>query len=181
MSFYYNLTMTYHLSAKAILGTVQALAALQAMACADDERAVLAPILCREKTGLLAIMIKHAFVEVVMKLGSLVLDADLDGETPDTDADYPDVAGAMESQLTVELLTPASFSTTRHGIVRRTLEQAVSFNALRLWCMAARSSADCSVASAALADSFASMARDWQNALSSALSVDMVPAIRDAG
>ena len=60
--------MTYHLSSNAILSTVHALAALQALSCSDDERAVLAPVLCRQRSGVLALMIRNAFAEVMLKL-----------------------------------------------------------------------------------------------------------------
>ena len=39
------------------------MAALQAMACGEDGRALLAPILCRERTALLSEIITNAFVE----------------------------------------------------------------------------------------------------------------------
>lgn len=145
------------------------MAALQAMACEPDRRAVLAPVLCHERTRLLTEMIGNAFVEVVLKLGPLVADMELGGEPAD----------AADSIMSIELLTPAGFSTSRHTFVRRALEQTVALTALSLWCRASVSDGAAGRAASALADSFASVASGWHETLVSAVSSVTYPAIRE--
>ena len=97
--------MTYHLSTNVILSTAQALAALQALACDDEERSVLAPVLCRQRQGMFALMVRNAFADVVLRLGPLVLDTSLDGETPDTAPDDAVRSVIPGNEIWVERLT----------------------------------------------------------------------------
>ena len=161
--------MVYHLSTEVLLNTLHAMAALQAMACEPDGRTVLAPVLCRERTALLAEMIKNAFVEVVLKLGPLVTDMELDGDATD----------AEDCRLSVELVTPSSFSTARHTVVRRAMEQTVAFTALYMWCRASVTDGAAGKAAASLADSFAAVAADWNNTLLKSLASETYPTIRE--
>lgn len=160
--------MNYHLSTNVILNTVHAMAALQAMACGPEQRTLLAPILCRERTVLLAGMIKNAFVEVVLKLGPLVADMDMGGEADDV----------ADCSLTVELITPAGLSTSRHTLVRRALEQTVAHTVLYMWCRASLSAGASGGVAASLADSFASIASGWHDTLVSYISPATYPTIR---
>ena len=169
-------SMTYHLSTNVILITAQALAALQALACDDEERSVLAPVLCRQRQGMFALMVRNAFADVVLRLGPLVLDTSLDGETPDTAPDDAETSGMPDYEMWVELLTPRSFSSTRHGIVRRALEQAVAFAALEAWC-----SGSASGERSVMSERFASLATRWQRTVVSALSPEVYPTIRQEG
>lgn len=174
--------MTYSLSTHVILNTMHALAAVQALACGDGERAILAPMLRRERTPLQALLVKNAFVEVVMRLGPLVADTTLGDETatsPGGDAADPE-AESLDCLLTVELLTPASFSTARHGIVRRALEQSVALTALSQWCRAACRASDAKAAgvAASLADGFATVATEWYDTLAATLACTLRPCIR---
>ena len=75
-----------------------------------------------------------------------------------------------------ELLTPESFTTTRHGIVRRAIEQCVAFTALSTWCAASASEGAVPVS-----ENFASLASGWHRTVMSALSPDIYPAIRHEG
>ena len=168
--------MTYHLSSNAILSTVHALAALQALSCSDDERAVLAPVLCRQRSGVRALMIRNAFAEVMLKLGPLVRDTSLDGEAGDTAVGFTEADAAPDADMWAELLTPESFTTTRHGIVRRAIEQCVAFTALSTWCAASASEGAVTVS-----ENFASLASGWHRTVMSALSPDIYPAIRHEG
>ena len=73
--------MNYHLSPRVILTNMQALAAVQSLAGNEQERALLAPILCRERNPLIAVMIRNAFADMVMRLGPQVADVSLGDET----------------------------------------------------------------------------------------------------
>lgn len=158
--------MNYHLSTKVISSTIHALAAVQALTCDDDSKAVLAPVLCRERGGLLGVMIRNAFAEVVMRLGPLVADVSIDDEA-EADA---------ESYLSVELITPVGFSTTRHSVVRRAMEQTVALTALHMWCLA--SEHEGSEAAASLASAFATVAAEWYSTLTASLAPVIYPTIR---
>lgn len=158
--------MNYHLSSNVILSTIHALAAVQALTCDDDSKAVLAPVLCRERGGLLSVMVKNAFAEVVLRLGPLVADVSIE-DNGEADA---------ESCLSVELVTPVGFSTTRHSMVRRAMEQAVALTALHMWCLA--SEHDGSEAAASLASGFATVAAEWYSALTASLAPVVYPTIR---
>lgn len=169
--------MNYHLSTNSILTTVHAMAALQSIAADDDGRALLAPVLNRSRSGVLAVMIRNSFADIAMGLGPLVLDIQLDDETASGErVEYADVTDSpADMMLSVELLTPRSFSTSRHGIVRRALEQAVALNALQMWCMAS----DTGDGSAAeMAGRFGSVAHEWLGTLRSALQPEIYPAVR---
>ena len=166
--------MNYHLSPRIILTTMQALAAVQAMAANDEERAVLAPILCRERTHLLAVMIRNAFADTVMRLGPVVTDVSLGDESADTPAAEGDTA-ILDTDLAVELVTPRSFTTGRHTAIRRALEQGVAFTALGMW--SAASAVD--DVGRELADRFPTIARDWYKTLTTALTPDFTPTVTD--
>lgn len=168
--------MNYHLSPRIILTTMQALAAVQSMAGNDDERALLAPILCRERTPLLAVMIRNAFADIVMRLGPMVTDVSLGDESaasPGTDEE----TDLLDIDLMVELLTPRTFTTGRHATIRRAIEQNVALSALSMWSVAA-SGADGS-AGADLADRFASIASDWHRTLRTALNPTFTPGVTE--
>lgn len=158
--------MNYHLSTNVIRDTIHALAALQTLACGDDSKAILAPVLCRQRNEVIAVMIRNAFVEVVMRLGPLVADMSLDEKAA------PDA----ESFLSVELITPVGFSTTRHGVVRRALEQTVALTALHMWCLASEHEGSEAVAS--LAANFAAVAESWYSTLATSLTPAIYPTIR---
>lgn len=160
--------MVYHLSTDIMLDTLHAMAALQAMACTPGQRAFLAPVLCRERGALLAGMIKNAFVEVVMKLGPLVADMDMGGDGVDD--------GSCE--LSVELVTPSSFTTSRHTVVRRALEQTVALTVLHMWCRGSMTEGAAGKLAASMADSFASVASRWHDTLVTSLAPDIYPTVR---
>ena len=153
---------------------MQALAAVQAMAANDEERAILAPILCRERTPLLAVMIRNAFDDTVKRLGPVVTDVSLGDESADTPAAEGDTA-ILDTDLAVELVTPRSFTTGRHTAIRRALEQGVAFTALGMWSTV--SAVD--DAGRQLADRFTAMAGDWHRTLTSSLSAGFSPTVTD--
>lgn len=169
--------MNYHLSTNSILTTVHAMAALQAISAGEAERPVLAPLLGGGRPGLLTVMIKNAFADITMSLGPLVIDVQLDGETAlGADMEYADPsASPADMMLSVELLTPRSFTTSRHGIVRRSLEQAVALTALQMWCMA---SDGADGHGAGMAGRFGAVAAEWLGTLRSALQPVIYPTVR---
>lgn len=169
--------MNYHLSTNSILTTIHAMAALQAIAADDDGRAVLAPVLNRSCPDMLAVMIRNAFADIAMGLGPLVLDIQLDDETASGPGAEGDDAGTatVDMMLSVELLTPRTFTTSRHGIVRRALEQAVALTALQMWCMASEHGEG---SSAEMAGRFGSVADEWLATLRSALEPTIYPTVR---
>lgn len=140
------------------------MAALQAMACGEDGRALLAPILCRERTALLSEIITNAFVETVIKLGPLVADMEI-----------ADPTGGTDTPMSVELVTPAGFSTSRHTVVRRALEQTIALTALNAWCRASQGN---DKSAATLADSFATVAAGWYDTLLTTLTPTAYPTVR---
>ncbi len=153
---------------------MQALAAVQSLAAGDNGRAVLAPILSRERTPLLAVMIRNAFADIVMRLGPIVADVSLGDETaasPGSDEETE----LLDIDLMVELHTPRTFTTGRHATIRRALEQNVALSALSMWSAAASGTADTSASAAQaaagrdLADRFATVASGWHATLRSAL------------
>lgn len=158
--------MNYHLSPRIILTTMQALAAVQSLA-SDADRALLAPILCRERTPLLAVMIRNAFADIVMRLGPMVADVSLGDESaasPGSDEE----TDLLDIDLMVELHTPRTFTGGRHATIRRALEQNVTLSALSMWSVAAGSSST-HAAARDLADRFASLATEWHRTLRTAL------------
>lgn len=177
--------MNYHLSPRIILTTMQALAAVQSLA-SDADRALLAPILCRERTPLLAVMIRNAFADIVMRLGPMVADVSLGDESaasPGSDEE----TDLLDIDLMVELHTPRTFTIGRHAAIRRALEQNVALSALSMWSVAAAgSSAPSAVTRAAtsaaardLADRFAAIAADWHRTLRTALNPAFTPGITE--
>lgn len=161
---------------------MHALAAVQALAGGEGERALLAPMLRRERTPLQALFVKNAFVEVVMRLSPLVTDTSLGDETataPDDGTTDP-ATESLDCLLTVELLTPVSFTTARHGIVRRALEQAVALTALSQWCRSerARSGSVTAASASSLADRFSAVASEWYDTLAATLATTLRPCIR---
>lgn len=181
--------MNYHLSPRIILTTMQALAAVQSLA-SDADRALLAPILCRERTPLLAVMIRNAFADIVMRLGPMVADVSLGDESAASSGEDEDTA-LLDLDLMVELHTPRTFTGGRHATIRRALEQNVALSALSMWSVAAvgashgsGSGASCGKGDAAgssvrnvaanaaardLADRFAAIASEWHTTLRTAL------------
>ena len=151
--------MNYHLSANVILNTLHAMAALQSIASGDECRSLLAPMLCGSRNDMIAEIIRNAFVEVVMKLGALVSDVNIGDET----------SGAADCMMSVELVTPAGFSTPRHTVIRRALEQTVALTALHHWCMASVARGTAGDVASSLAESFAATAAEWHTTLTTAL------------
>lgn len=174
--------MNFHLSPRIILTTMQALAAVQSLSGNDDERALLAPILCRERTPLLAVMIRNAFADIVMRLGPMVADVSLGDESAVSPGEDEDT-GLLDIDLKVELHTPRTFTIGRHAAIRRALEQNVALSALSMWSVAAAGSSTTSAVTRAatngaacdLADRFASIAADWHRTLRTALNPAFTP------
>ena len=146
--------MNYHLSANVIVNTLHAMAALQSIASGAEHKALLAPLLCGGRDGMIAEIIRNAFVEVVMKLGPLVSD---------------ETSGTEDFMMSVELITPAGFTTSRHTVIRRALEQTVALTALHHWCQASMVQSNSSDVAASLAASFAATAAEWYTTLTTAL------------
>ena len=166
--------MNYHLSPRVILTNMQALAAVQSLAGNEQERALLAPILCRERNPLIAVMIRNAFADMVMRLGPKVADVSLGDETagsPDEDTDLLDL------DLHVELYTPRTFTSGHHATIRRSMEQGIAFNALSMWSLATAGTGSASAGE--LADRFAGVAADWHRALEVALTPGFYPGITE--
>lgn len=151
--------MNYHLSANVIVNTLHAMAALQSIASGAEHKALLAPLLCGGRDGMIAEIIRNAFVEVVMKLGPLVSDVNIGDET----------SGARDFMMSVELITPAGFTTSRHTVIRRALEQTVALTALHHWCQASMAQDSSRDVAASLAASFAATASEWHTTLTTAL------------
>lgn len=155
---------------------MQALAAVQSLSANDDERALLAPILCRERTPLLTVMIRNAFADIVMRLGPLVTDVNLGDENALAHDDM-DEDSLLDMELHVALLTPRTFTAGRHATIRRALEQGVAFSALAMWSIAAAGTSGDSGRS--LADRFNVVAADWHRTLTSLLSPGFSPSVTE--
>lgn len=151
--------MNYHLSANVILKTLHAMAALQSIASGAEYKALLAPLLCGGRDRMIGEIIRNAFVEVVMKLGPLVSDVNIGDET----------SGAADTMMSVQLVTPAGFTTSRHTVIRRALEQTVALTALHHWCQASMAQGISRDVASSLAESFATTAAEWHTTLTTAL------------
>ncbi|MDE6395196.1 MAG: hypothetical protein K2K77_07640, partial [Duncaniella sp.] len=142
-------------------------------------------------TPLLAVMIRNAFADIVMRLGPMVADVSLGDESaasPGADED----TDLLDIDLMVELHTPRTFTGGRHAAIRRALEQNVALSALSMWSVAAVGASYCSgsgtssgkvgAASAAardLADRFAAIASEWHTSLRTALNPTFTPGITE--
>lgn len=132
-----------------IARTIQALAAVRLLALPDEERPLLSPLLDKERQELLAMLVKNAFAEAAMGLGPLVTDVSFDDETDGDD------------MFSITLVVPVGFTATRHGVVRRALEQLIAFTALSHF-----------------DPTFAFQATHWHSALTAAVTPSFTPHLR---
>ena len=163
--------MNYHLSFNSILSSIHAFAALHSMACGDEGRSLLAPMLCRPCSPLVENVVEGAFLEVVLGLGPVVSDMEMPPQGGEAGADR---------LLRVELVTPRDMAASRNTIVRRALEQCVALTALDMWCRASAAPGRKGSGTPApeLAEGFASVASEWRSTLLSALTPVTYPCLR---
>lgn len=119
--------MLFSLSTNVIVDTIHAIAALETLRgrCGNDASA-LRPLLDRERSGPLRLLVKNAFAETVMRLLPYVTDTCLDNEKPDAAPGHQEVDAGGDILLQIELRIPEGFHASGASSLRRNLEFAVS-------------------------------------------------------
>ena len=159
--------MLFVLSIPVITDNMRALAAMRSRTIPDSGHAALAPVDGASKRGLLAVMIRQSFAEVVLGLLPHVSDCTLGaeravsapGHTPPEGPDDPDL-------MSVEIDLPCRLHDAALWSVRRGLEQATGIGALSRLVTAAADPAD---SAEWLAKAFADEARDALKAVKEAI------------
>ena len=99
--------MHFSLSTAVITDTIHALAAFESLSAADEStRLLLRPLLDRERTGLLRLMVKNAFAGIILHLLPYVDDAELDNELPAVDLGHQSSAEEADTLLGIDLRLP---------------------------------------------------------------------------
>lgn len=155
--------MTYSLSIQAIVDTIHAHAAVHSLSLPPGSEKILAPMLDKSRENLLALLAQNSFASLAMSLGALV-----------TDLSLGDDAGSDSFSIT--LLTPSSFTSRHHGIVRRLLEQCVAHLTLSSWAATLRDSS----IGGMLHSTFAKLSEQSMDALVQGTAPVLAPAVRPA-
>lgn len=168
--------MHFSLSTAVITDTIHALAAFESLSAADEStRLLLRPLLDRERTGLLRLMVKNAFAGIILHLLPYVDDAELDNELPAVDPGHQSVAEEADTLLGIDLRLPAGVSGQLGSLLRRNLELAV---ACRVLADSVASSSTHSDAASVLASSFTARSESAVAAMLSALRTPARPFLR---
>ncbi len=158
--------MHFSLSTAVITDTIHALAAFESLSAADKStRLLLRPLLDRERTGLLRLMVKNAFAGIILHLLPYVDDAELDNELPAVDPGHQSSAEEADTLLGIDLRLPAGVS-GQLGVACRVLADSVA------------SSSTHSDAASELASSFTARSESAVAAMLSALRTPARPFLR---
>ncbi|GEM_PF-1986731 len=159
--------MLFVLSIPVITDNMRALAAMRSLTMPDNGHSALAPVLDPSKRGLLALMIRQSFAEVVLGLMPHVSDCTLGAETAVSDPGHTPPEGPDGPDLmSVEIDLPCRLHDAALWSVRRGLEQATGIGALSRLVTAAADPAD---SAEWLAKAFADEARDALKAVKEAI------------
>ncbi|WP_297066841.1 hypothetical protein [uncultured Duncaniella sp.] len=168
--------MHISLSTTVITDTVHALAALESLSAADDTaRTLLRPLLDRERTGILRLMVKNAFAEIILHLLPYVDGAELDNELPAVNPGHQAAGDEADTLLGIDLRLPAGVSATLGPLLRRNLELAVTY---RVLAVAVTSASSVSDAASTLASSFSDRSANAVAAMLAALRSPGRPFVR---
>ncbi len=124
--------MICSLSTSAIIDSIQATTAFRSLTASDP---TFSPLLRAEWRGQMRMMIRNSFADLVLALMPCVVDCNLDSETSLTDPGAIDPADGSDILLQIEIADPVRGVGPSGAIVRRQLEQAVTFRALHLWAL----------------------------------------------
>lgn len=133
--------MLYSLSTRVIADTVQAHVALELLAAPAEVRPLLSPLLDPSRRGLLTLMVKNAFAEIVLDLLPYVDDAELDAEDARTSPGAHPADDSADHLLQITLRTPVGGPKGLSGVIRRHLEMMVVLRVIHSALLTAASSA----------------------------------------
>lgn len=137
--------MICSLSTSAIIDSIQATAAFQSLTTSPDIHPTFSTLLRGEWRGQMRMMIRNAFVDLILSLMPCVIDCDLDSETSTSDPGSINPADGSDILLKVEIADPVGGAGSSGAVIRRQLEHTVTMRALHLWALSA---GDCSRAEA---------------------------------
>lgn len=131
--------MLYSLSTNVITDTAHAIAAMQSLSGGEEGRVLFGPILEPGRQGLLRLLVKNAFAEVIVALLPFITDCNLDDEDEASGVAHQEADDDSDALLQFELSAPGKLSSGAHSGIRRALEQSIAYKALQLWAISVES------------------------------------------
>ncbi len=122
-------TISLNLSTTAIMQEIYAASALRCVLNNSSNRN--SPLLTRDRSDALRIVVKDAFAHVITRIIAHVESSNLNGETA-TDATDNQPKDDTEIVLQVNIRTPENFSDGQAGTLRHYMEHAIAMYAMHL-------------------------------------------------